>query len=130
MGNLSRSSQGKKKELGNARARRVQVARAKKGNAKLPGPQVTPLERKRLRAYFEERVFDKEKELISSFGQPLNKPLIIEFDPEDAAEGHYALATSGVTYGVSGTVSVATSVGQIEALDKQQVKYRTFGYPS
>lgn len=91
-------------------------------------PKVTPLEKARLNSYFEEGVFDKEKERISRFGQPLAKPLIIEFDPEEAAEGHYTLVSSGFTLGVSGTVSVATSDAQIEALEKKGIKYRTFDF--
>ncbi|MBI4252045.1 MAG: hypothetical protein HY618_06250 [Candidatus Tectomicrobia bacterium] len=93
------------------------------------GPNVTPIEKARLKSYFEEGVFNKEKERISRFGNPLQEPLIIEFDPEDAAEGHYTLITSGVTLGVSGTVSIATADAQIKALEEKGIKFRRFRTP-
>ena len=102
---------------------------ASQNRKKKKGPKVTPLEKTRLKTYFDEGIFDREKERISRFGQPLAEPLNVEFDPEDAAEDHYTLVSSGFTLGVSGTVSVATTDAQIKALNKKGINFRTFDSP-
>ncbi|MFQ5894928.1 MAG: hypothetical protein ACE5JJ_03805 [Nitrospinota bacterium] len=128
-GRKSSTPRGRRGEKKSLALRDKTGQRQKASEKKRRELQLTPLEKARLQGYFERGALRGKKKLISSFGEPLKEPLIIQFDAEDAADGLYTLMTTGVTLGVSSTVSVATSTAQIDALKKEGINFRVFDLP-